>query len=86
MTNTQEVEVDQNFEAFQALLPDIIDKCRGQHALMKNRSIVGFYATSWDAFRAGKQKFGDDAFSIQEVTDQPVDLGFFSHVAGALHA
>lgn len=86
MPTTQDMEIDRNFDAFRALLPDIIEAHRGQHALMKNKEVIGFFGTSWEAFCEGKKKFGDEPFSVQEVTDQPVDLGFFSHVAGALHA
>ena len=42
---------------------------------------MGFYAKSIEAYRAGLERFPDRVFSIQEVTDEPIDLGFFSHVA-----
>jgi len=80
MTNgiSLETEVDRNFDAFQALLPTIVDQHRGEYALMRDRQVTGFYATLRDALNAG-QRFADRLFSIQEVTDKPADLGLFSH-------
>ncbi len=38
-----------------------------------------FFDTVDDAYRAGQKLFQNQPFSIQEVTDSSVDLGFFSH-------
>jgi len=43
--------------------------------------IIDFFAKPGDANRAGVERFPDGIFSIQEVTDEPIDLGFWSHVA-----
>jgi hypothetical protein len=42
---------------------------------------VAFFKKPGDANRAGVEAFPDGIFSIQEVTDEPIDLGFWSHVA-----
>lgn len=78
MTHALDDEVDGNFDAFQAMLPNVINVHRGKFALMRNREIKGYYSTLRGALEAGQQ-FADRLFSIQEVTDRPADLGLFSH-------
>jgi hypothetical protein len=68
-----------NYAAFQDQLPAIIEAHRGQYALMRDSQIVQFYDTPRDAFLVGQQNYADGRFSVQEVIDTPVDLGFFSH-------
>lgn len=78
----QRLQIDQNYDAFQRTLASILPEHRSEHALMRNREIVGYFASAGDAYRAGLVRFPDGVFSIQEVTDDPVDLGLFSHVRG----
>ncbi len=77
----QELQVDQNYDAFQRMLGKILPKHRDQLALMRDGEIVGFYDTPHEALVAADAMFQDQIFSIQEVTDEPIDLGFWSHVA-----
>jgi hypothetical protein len=72
-------EIDRNFEFFQQKLPELMTEHRGKFALIRNREIVGFYDTAIDAQTTGEKFFNDGIFSIQQVTDKPIDLGFFSH-------
>jgi hypothetical protein len=48
---------------------------------MRDGEVVGFYDTPRGALQAASEMFADGIFSIQEVTDEPIDLGFWSHVA-----
>ena len=77
----QKLEVDQNYDAFMRMLGDLLPEHRDEFALMRDRKIIGFYAKPGDAYREGLERFHDGIFSIQEVTDEPIDLGFWSHVA-----
>lgn len=79
MSHDYEGEVDRNYDAFTAKLPGLLASHRGEFALMQSGDIVEFAANAADALRCGHQRFGDCPFSIQEITDRPVDLGFFSH-------
>jgi hypothetical protein len=72
-------QVDENFKAFQALLPSIIAIHQDKYALMKDGHPVGYYTTLEDAYMTASQFYKDQPFSVQKVTDTPVDLGFFSH-------
>lgn len=80
-TQRQDLQVDQNYDAFQRILGTILPTHRDKLALMRDGEIVGYYDTPHDALVAANAKFPDQIFSIQEVTDEPIDLGFWSHVA-----
>jgi hypothetical protein len=75
----KQAEVDRNWEAFQKLLPSIIETHRNKFALMRKGEIVSYYSTALDARTTGEKFFADGLYSIQQVTDVPVDLGYFSH-------
>ena len=77
----QKLEVDRNYDAFVRVLGTIIGTHRDQLALMRDGEIVGFFDTPRQAFEAAAETFPDGIFSVQEVTDEPIDLGFWSHVA-----
>lgn len=80
MRSEQQIEVDQNYDAFQRMLNAWLPCHRGQYALMRSRQLVDFFDLPGDAYRAGTSRFNDGLFSIQEVTDEPIDLGLWSHV------
>lgn len=72
-------EVDRNWEAFQKLMPTVIRDHRGQYALMMDEKIVNYFTTPVDARAAAELVCKDGLFSIQQVTDTPLDLGYFSY-------
>jgi hypothetical protein len=76
----QKQEIDRNYEAFMGMLGTILNDHRDQLALMREGRIVGYFNKPGEAYRAGVERFPDGVFSIQEVTDEPLDLGFWSHV------
>lgn len=77
----QKQQVDLNYDAFVRMLGGILVDHRDQLALMRDGMIVGYYETPRAALQAADSMFSDQIFSIQEVTDEPLDLGFWSHVA-----
>lgn len=81
MHDPQRHQVDINYDAFQRMLGTIIGEHRGQYALMRDRQIVDYFARPGDAYDEGKARFDDGYFSIQEVTDEPIHLGFWSLAA-----
>lgn len=72
-------QIESNYAAFQAKLSSLLEEHRGEFALMRNGEVVEFFDTARDTYAAGKKMFEDGLFSVQEVTDVPIDLGFFSH-------
>ncbi len=77
--DSQQEEVDRNYEAFQAMLPELIKTDANRTALMRGRKVIACFDTSQDAIRAGRAMFEDGVFSIQEVTKRSINLGYFSH-------
>lgn len=76
-------EVRTNFDVFMQQLPNLLAAHKGKFALMRHGQIVEFFDTPGDANRAGSKLFADEMFSIQQVTDSPVDLGFFSYAVSS---
>ena len=76
----QREEVNRNYDAFTRVLGTILSEHRDQLALMRDGCIVGYFDTPRQALKAASERFPDGLFSIQEVTDEPIDLGFWSHV------
>ncbi len=76
----QREQVDRNYDAFMRELSSILMAHRDQLALMRDGRIVSFHSTPREALQAAAERFPDGVFSIQEVTDEPIDLGFWSHV------
>ena len=78
--SNQQSEVNRNYEAFMKQLPELMPTHGDRFALMHDGEIVEFFDTARDAFVAGQALFKPDhCFSIQEVIQGPIDLGFYSH-------
>jgi hypothetical protein len=77
----QRREVDANYDYFHRKLGEILPNHIGQFAVLKSREIIEFFDTPAEAYRFGLHSYGTQGFSIQEVTEEPIDLGFFSHVS-----
>jgi len=80
MHDMQNDEIQRNYAAFQIMLPNITNDHLGEFALLKNGKVVEYFKSVVDADRAGRRLFSDGVFSVQEVSQTPTDLGYFSHV------
>ena len=72
--------IDENYAAFRKALPGIMQRQAGRFALMRHAEIVDFLDTAADAATLGKHLYEDGEFSIQKVTQTPVNLGRFSYI------
>jgi hypothetical protein len=72
-------EIDDNLAYFLAEMPRIPSSHRGKFALLRHKNIAGYYDTVTDALGAGNSLYPDKLFSVQQVTDTAVDLGYYSH-------
>ena len=77
----QKLQVDQNYDVFMRMLGELLPEHRDEYALMRDGEIVGFYGSPRELLVDAAARFPDGIFSVQEVTDEPIDLGFWSHVA-----
>jgi hypothetical protein len=82
MPQAAQTQVDSNYKAFEAILPDILQTHGGQFALISSGEIVEYFENSLAATLAGARRFGVGGFSVQEVTEQAEHLGFYSYVGG----
>ena len=78
-THTIQDEVDRNYEEFLRLLPQLIVTQRGKYALIKDGKVIGFFSSAEDARVAASSFISDRLFSIQQVTDTSINLGFYNY-------
>lgn len=74
-------EITQNFDAFQRSLAAILPMQRNRFALLRHGAIIGFFDKPGNADDEGAKRFADGIYSIQQVTDEPVELGLYAHAA-----
>ncbi len=74
----QQHEVDRNYDFFQRNLSRMLFEHGGQYALLRSCEVVDYFAQPGSACDEGVRRFPDGIFSIQEVTDEPIHLGFWS--------
>lgn len=79
-------QVDRNFEAFLAVLPQLLQTNPGKFALMHDAHVHNFYDSALQAVVEGTKLFGVDQFSVQEVTGRAEDLGFYSYAGSTMCA
>lgn len=74
-------EIDQNYEAFLELLPSLMKTHAGKFVVIKSQKPIEFFDTARDALIYANNKYADGFFSIQEVTNKVIDLGWISHAS-----
>ena len=74
-------EIARNFDAFQRTLTTILPMQRNRFALLRHGAVVGFFDRPGAADAAGSAQFNDGLYSIQQVTDEPVELGLYANAA-----
>jgi hypothetical protein len=78
MSSLTQREVDQNFDYFERNLARYLVEHPNQYVLLHERQEIAFFDRAIDAYQEGKRRFPDGKFSIQQVTDEPLDLGFLT--------
>ncbi len=77
----KQAEIDNNYEAFRKILPELMRSYVGKFVVMRHQQPVQFFDTTRDAMIYAVKTYEDGLFSVQEITQKPVDLGWFSHAA-----
>jgi hypothetical protein len=83
MAYSQQVEIQRNYATFLDMLGKLLASHAGRYALLHDQKLAGVFDSPGEAARAGFARFGDKPYSIQHVTDEPVDLGFMSNAIRA---
>jgi hypothetical protein len=71
-------EIQRNLFAFLPRLKSLLPEHEGSFAVLRNQEIIGIHRKLSEALRDAQAQFEDGLFSIQRVTDKPVELGMFS--------
>ena len=79
MAHAIEVEIDRNYAVFHDIMATLPVAAEGRYALLHDQQLDGLYKTAGDAERAGYARYKDEPYSIQRVSSESVDLGFFSY-------
>ena len=74
-----EQELINNYKAFQKLLPELEPTDAGKYALMRKGKLSQIFDSPGDAMKFAEEKYTDGLYSIQQITDRVVELGYFSH-------
>jgi len=76
----QEREVRHNARIFDKLLPQLLEQnLKGYYALMHKGKIEATLKDFNDAMIMGNRVFGGKPFSVQPITDESANLGFYSY-------
>lgn len=73
------LEITRNFDAFQRSLAAWLPVQRNRFALLRNGAVVAFFDSPGAADEAGARQFADGLYSIQQVTDEPLELGLYAN-------
>ena len=73
-------EVDNNYKFFQTKLEELKNDHLNEFALLYKKEIIDFYFNEDDAIKIGIDKYGEGNFSIQQVNDGIIELGYQSYV------
>ena len=77
MTQMVENQLDRNQAAYEAIQKEMEGKYMGRVVLMHDGEVVEVYNDGGDAYKVGCEKFGLGNFSLVNVGERPIDLGFF---------
>ena len=72
-------ELEDNYWAFQKLLPSFRPEDNGKFVLMRHGEKVHIFDSPKDAVIFAQAQFPDGMYSVQQITNRTVDLGYFSH-------
>lgn len=73
-----QTEVDRNYDWFQRNLKTFLTDHDREYAVLRDQAVLGFFESPGEALRTALTRFPDRIFSIQQVVDEPLDLGFLS--------
>ena len=78
-TDSWQRELEENYKAFEKLMPNFRAQDNGKFVLMRNGKQVNIFDSAKDAVIFAEAQFPDGMYSVQQVTSKVVDLGYFSH-------
>jgi len=74
------LEVSNNFKYFKSQVSKLKEDHSKKFALLHKMEIVEFFDSENDAIKIGIKSYGEGCFSVQQVADRSIDLGYQSYV------
>jgi hypothetical protein len=81
LREVERAEVAANFQAFEAELPDLLRQHAGKYAAYRDRKLVGIFDNFSEADADCDGRFDDGRFSVQEITNEPLDLKWLRYAS-----
>ncbi len=79
MENQRKKELEENYKAFEKLMPTFAPQDNGKFVLMRHGQKVNIFDSAKDAIIFAKAQFEDGMYSVQQIIVEAIDLGYFSH-------
>lgn len=73
-------EVDRNYDFFKTQILQLKIEHLNKFALLHNKKIVNFFISEDDAIEIGTEKYGEGHFSVQQINDNAIELGYQAYV------
>ncbi|MGI9256286.1 MAG: hypothetical protein ACR2PY_05075 [Salinispira sp.] len=67
-----------NVDAYKKAEDNLIQDHYGKYAVFSNGNLEGIYNDLDDAYKIGLQLYGDGKFTIRQIGQKPINLGFMS--------
>ena len=78
--------LERELKYFESHRAEFLERYENQYVVIKGTSLLGTYATFEEAFEAGVEEFGTDAFFIRQVREKDDVAQFPSLTANMLNA
>ena len=73
-------EVTDNYQFFKTQLVSLMKNHAGKYALLHKQKIIEFFDSENDAIKVGIKDYSEGCFSVQQVDNKMIDLGYQSNV------
>ena len=73
-------EVNNNYDFFKTQISQLKRDHLNKFALLHDKKIRDFFVSEDDAIKIGTEKYGEGNFSVQQVNDNSIELGYQSYV------
>ncbi len=73
-------EVNRNYDFFKTQISQLKSDHLNEFALLHDKKISKFFTNEDEAIKIGTKKYGEGSFSVQQVNDSSIELGYQSYV------
>ena len=77
--------LERELKYYQEHKEELLQRCEGSFVLIAGEEMIGSYATEGEAYEAGLERLGNQAFLIRRVTKEEETVQFPALAVGVLH-